>query len=283
MNATAAPALPGAEGTQRGGADVAGLVPSKTSANCALNQLVISFSEECKADRRVNRLKKSVWASGHLHGLSENGFRPAVPWFLTLTYVGVNDWLPDHISHAIKTYRNWCQSIGVPCRYTWVAELQSRGAVHYHLLCWLPVGVRMPHWDRPTRTKLGRSRPAAWPHGMTNTDIAKSGVGYLMKYLSKLGTLTKFPKGLRLYGIGGLTQQGRGVRSWLNLPEWAKRTYGVGELVRRSGGFVVRATGEILEPAYKVSIMPFGLVVQAIRDLPERFHSGAYSTFPRVA
>lgn len=281
MNATAAPACRGAAGTPKGGAGVAGLVPSKTSRNSILDAVVISFSDEAKALRRVKRLKKSVWASGHLHGLSESGFRPSVAWFVTLTYVGVNDWQPDHMSQAVQGFRDWCKSRCIPCRYTWVAELQSRGAVHYHLLAWLPIGVRMPKWDKSTLTMRNKTRGCFWPHGMTNTEVAKSGVGYLMKYLSKLGELTKFPKGIRLYGIGGLTQPGKQVRSWLNLPEWAKRTYGVGELVRRTGGIVVRATGEILEPAFKVSIMSFGLVVQAIRELPPRFHDGAYSTFPR--
>lgn len=282
MSAKAAPALSAGAASQQSGAVLAGLVPSKTTAHCALNLKVISFSEEAKADRRVNRLKKSVWASGHLHGLAEHGFRPSVPWFVTLTYVGENDWRAEHMSQAIKTFRDWCRQVNVPCRYTWVAELQSRGAVHYHLLCWLPINIRMPHWDRSTKTRRGTVRDAAWPHGMTNTEIARSGVGYLMKYLSKLGCMTKFPRGLRLYGIGGLNADGRNTRAWLNLPEWTKRSFGVGELVRRAGGLVVRATGEILESAFKVSIMPFGLVVHPIRPIPDRWHDGAYSTFPRL-
>lgn len=172
----------------------------------------------------------------HLHGVADRGHRPPVCWFVTLTYVGVHDWKADHISKALQVYRNWCQAKRVACRYTWVAELQGRGAVHYHLLIWLPVGVRMPHWDKPTRKTHGRTRPAFWPHGMTNTDVAKAGVGYLMKYLSKLGELTRFPKGLRLYGIGGLTHQARSVRSWLNLPEWVKASYGVGDVKRVASG-----------------------------------------------
>ena len=28
-------------------------------------------------------------------------------------------------------------------------ELQNRGAVHYHLLAWLPRDLKMPHWDKP--------------------------------------------------------------------------------------------------------------------------------------
>lgn len=150
------------------------------------------------------------------------------------------------------------------------------------MLCWLPKGLKMPQWDRPYRLAFGKLKPAFWGHGMTNTQIALSGVGYLMKYLSKLGELTKFPKGLRLYGIGGLTQQGRSVRSWFNLPEWVKRSHGVDEIIRLPRGFLVRATGEILEPAFQVLRVPFGIVLRALRELPARFHDGCYSTFPRA-
>lgn len=261
-------------GVSAGGA---GLVPSKTTL-----KTVVSFSPSVVAERRIKRLKKSVWASGHLHGIANAGFRAPVCWFVTLTYRGVNDWSKEHMSKAVQGYRNWCNSRGYPCRYTWVAELQGRGAVHYHLLAWLPRGVRMPRWDRRTVTPTGRRMACWWPHGMTNTQPAKAGVGYLMKYLSKLGELTRFPKGLRLYGIGGLNAEARAVRSWYNLPEWAKRSYGVGELKRHAAGLLVRLTGEILEPAFRMCLVPSGAVLQALRELPERFHDGAYSSFPRA-
>lgn len=254
---------PGVAGAVSG---AGGLVPSKTNRFC------VSFAPNIVAERRISRLKKSVWASGHLHGLAENGFRPSVCWFVTLTYRGVHDWQAQHITKAVEGFRHWCQRNGHQCRYTWVAELQGRGAVHYHLLAWLPPGVSMPHWDKPK----GR-RAAFWPHGMSNTEKARSGVGYLMKYLSKLGEFHRFPKGLRLYGIGGLNDTGRKVRAWFNLPEWAKNGFGVGELVRKAGRLLVSATGEILAPAYEVSRMPAGMVLRQLRPLPERFHDGAYS------
>ena len=245
----------------------AGLVSSKTSGN------LISFAPSVVAERRVKRLKKSVWASGHLHALADVGFRAPQCWFVTLTYRPGIEWAARHISEAIRAFRTWCKRIGVPCRYTWVAELQQRGAVHYHMLVWLPQGRRMPQWDRT----YGR-RSCFWPHGMSNTQKALAGVGYLMKYLSKLGELTRFPKGLRLYGIGGLDADSRQVRSWLNLPEWAKAEYGVGELCRKAGKLVVRVTGEVLPPAYSRKIIPFGIIVTALREFREKFHSGPYSS-----
>ena len=124
----------------------------------------------------------------------------------------------------------------------------------------------MPFWD------VARGRRASfWPHGMTNTEQARSGVGYLMKYLSKLGELTIFPKGLRLYGIGGLDKDGRACRAWYNLPQWAKAAYGVGDIARKAVGLVVRASGEVLAPVWRVSRMPGGLSLQHLRHVPPRF------------
>lgn len=275
----ARPSLP-----REAGLGGAGLVSSKTTAesfSVSSRVHTINLSAPSCAERRVKRLKRSVWASGHLHGIAAKGSRPPACWFVTLTYKGVSDWRANHVGNALKTFRNWCHSLKVPCRYTWVGELQQRGAVHYHLLVWLPKGLRMPKWDVATK-KRGGWRDAFWPHGMTNTQVAKSGVGYLMKYLSKLGELTIFPKGIRLYGIGGLDPQARAVRTWFNLPEWAKRDHGVGDLMRKKLGLIVRATGEILEPAFSCSIAGGCLAIKQLRELPERFHDGVYSTFPRV-
>ena len=274
--------VPGAEG--------AGLVSSKTSplenkSTSPLQRengpLQIDFGKENVARRRVKRLKRGVWLGGKLHGLAENGHRPPVCHFVTLTYVGTDDWRADHISAATEQYRRHCAALGVACRYLWVAELQKRGAVHYHLLCWLPNGIRMPYWDRAHKRPSGRIAGPFWSHGMSNTQVSKSGVGYLMKYLSKLGDLTVFPPHLRLHGCGGLTLQARQVRAWHNLPEWAKNEHGVGDLRRQGSRLIVVETGEILEPMYSVRHVPGAIILTLLRDLPERRHDGAYSTWPR--
>ena len=248
-----------------------GLVPSKTSP------LEILFDKAVTRKKRVKRLRRSVWAAGHLHGLADHGRRPPVAWMVTLTYVGVDDWRADHISAASEQYRRHCARLRVPCRYLWVAELQKRGAVHYHLIAWLPKGVRMPHWDRETVSPAGRPVRAFWGHGMTNVEEARTGVGYLMKYLSKIGDAAVFPPHLRLYGVGGLTSQARMVRGWYNLPEWAKRDHGVGDLKRLGSSLVVIETGEILPPMYLRKFIPGGIILEPLREISERFHDGAYS------
>ena len=270
------------------GGEAAGLVSLQTSPLFNKSSLPlqregdtfeVSFDKVQRAGKRVKRLRRNVWAAGHLHGMADKGSRPPVAWFVTLTYVGVDDWCADHMSSATEQFRRHCARMGVPCRYIWVAELQKRGAVHYHMLAWLPKGVLMPHWDKAFTSSSGRSVGPFWSHGMTNTQVAKSGVGYLMKYLSKLGELTVFPPRLRLYGCGGLTAQARGVRCWYNLPEWAKRGHGVGELKRQGSRLVVLETGEILPPMYAVKGVPGGMVLTLLRPMPERWHDGAYSTW----
>jgi len=117
---------------------------------------------------------------------------------------------------------------------------------------------------------------------MTNTQVAKAGVGYLMKYLSKLGEFTVFPEGLRLYGIGGLDALARSVRTWYNLPEWAKNTFGVGDLKRCGSYLVDLATGELLPAMFRREFIPSGIRLHLLRPYPKRIHDGAYSTFPRA-
>lgn len=246
----------------------------------------ITFSKPQQAEKRVKGLKRAVWASGHLHGIAKKGHRPLQPWFVTLTYAQANAWQPNHVKKAVDKFRKWCHRKGYSAKYTWVSEIQPKrlertgeAVVHYHMLIWLPIGAQMPHWDAPEITPSGRERKAFWSHGMTNTQKAKAGVGYLMKYLSKLGELTVFPEGLRLYGIGGLDEAARAVRGWYNLPEWVKRTYGVGDVKRMGSHLVDVETGELLPPMFSSQFMPGGIRLTCLREYPERWHSGAYSTF----
>jgi hypothetical protein len=268
-------------------AEGAGLVTSKTSHNFQVKQsgeeFLINLDRGACRERRVKRMKRSVHVAGTLHSLPRRGFRPEVPWFITLTYAQADAWEPKHISKALERYDRWCRKHGVPNRNVWVAEIQQQRAsntgkhvVHYHLMVWLPYGVSMPKWDEP----CGR-RHAFWSHGMTNRQVAKSGVGYLMKYLGKMGEFTDFPKGLRLCGTGGHDGDERAIRSWTNLPEWVKCAFGVGDVVRKHGRLVVQATGEVLSSPYTVLLLPGAIVLYAVGPIPERRHVGPYSTFPR--
>lgn len=252
------------------GGEAAGLVSSKTSGPSFLD---VGFSQKLVMERRVKRLRRQVWAGGHLQRFgAPNGVRENV-WFVTLTYRGVHDWQPRHISKCLKAARRWCHLRGVPFRYLWVAELQQRGALHYHLAIWLPKRLQLPMFDKQ----------GWWPHGMTQRVIAKNAVGYLMKYLSKISPFHQFPKGVRLYGLGGLTQQARSICSWLNLPSWCKQRFGVGELQTMAGCRVVRATGEILEAMYRRVFHPSGMRLYPNGPLPARWSDGPYSSIDCAA
>lgn len=275
--------------------EAAGLVSFKTSPienNSKPEQALvasISFAPQIVAAKRVKRLKQSVWAAGHLQSLPRPGHRSMVPWFVTLTYAKAGVWKPNHIAEATEAYRRYCKRKNLPCVYLFVAEIQTKRAertghhvVHYHLLCWLPPGRRMPQWDRATRSS-GREVPPFWSHGDTNTQPARAGVGYLMKYLSKLGELTIFPKGLRMYGMGGLTPDARAIRQWQNLPQWVKNDHGVGDCKRFGRSIVVLASGEILEPMWRRSFTPGGMDLIQLRPMPPKIYDhGPWSTWPRA-
>ena len=112
-SASAQPGCLPASGQAPGGA-AAGLVPYKTSGP---DFLAVSFEPEIVQERRVRRLRRQVWAAGHLHRFAcPNGFRENV-WFVTLTYRGVDDWRPGHISRCFKAIRKWCKKQGVSFRY----------------------------------------------------------------------------------------------------------------------------------------------------------------------
>lgn len=256
-----------------GGVD-AGLVPFKTSGEAGFfhpDDLCISFDEKRVRETRVKSLRKNVWSAGKLleQQTRSGKFRC---WFVTLTYRGVDDWRPRHLSDAIRAFRHWCKQRGCKPQYTWVAELQQRGAVHYHLAIWLPAHLSCPMWDRATKTLA-----PFWPHGMTNRAIARNAVGYLMKYMSKVGAYHVYPKGCRIYGAGGLESENRSIRTWLNLPTWVKQLHGVGEVTRRQGRLLVRETGEILQTPYRVLRGVGCMLLRAVRPVPGRWVDGPYS------
>lgn len=287
----------GADGgscTREAGADsgeAVGLVKYKTSPTQTTSfdhshwentQHLIMFDKVEQRRKRIKSLKKSVYMAGELHKLGQDGFRQPQAWFVTLTYAIDGAWQPDHISDATDAYRGWCKRRGVECKYVWVGELTNRGRVHYHLIAWLPHGVRMTFWDRPRRVK-GKKTSAFWPHGMSQTEQSRKGVAYLMKYLSKMGEFHDFPQGMRLHGLGGLTRQARSIKAWTNLPQWVKHDHGVGDIKRLCRGFLDLTTGELLPPMYRRCFVPGGLLITQLRSMPDKlFDHGPFSSWGAV-
>lgn len=248
------------------GAAGPGLVPSGTTHSQPLFSVKFSDREASQA-RRMARMRKSLWGAAHC-------FRAALgrsyrAWFVTLTYRDPLGWEPGHVRAFLTRMRAWCAARRLTLHYVWVAELQTRGAMHYHVVLWLPLPFRCP---KPDVTGM-------WAHGMTQTELGIAPVPYLMKYCSKGSASTHaVPKGARIFGVGGLPGDGRLIVSWLNLPGWAQALHGVGEVARKSVGLVVRASGEVLQSPYVCVPVHGGVSLFRMGPVVARWFDGPYSS-----
>lgn len=203
-------------------------------------------------ETRLNRLRRSTITAARLHqeAVTQGGFRGR--WaFLTLTYREVGDWSPKHVSELLGHVRKWFTRRLVRCGYVWVAELQKRGAMHYHLLIWLPKGLTLPKPDKQ----------GWWPHGWTKIEWARNPVGYMAKYASKGDSGANFPKGARLYGSGGLTGGYLLESRYWKRPCWLREISVIEQPIcrRHGGGWLDRGTGEIFHSPWGV-LFEFGQI-----------------------
>ena len=196
---------------------------------------------------RLKRLKKNVITSARYHQHEVKDLRKMKSVMVTLTYRDDVDWSAKHISNYLTSVRNWFSRKGHIFRYVWVYELTKRGRPHYHVLAWLPKGLCMPKADKR----------GWWSHGMTRTEWAKNAVGYIAKYASKGNGDQVIPKGVRLYGVGGLNERSRLFRAWWNLPTGVRRWGFPSDRWRRApgGGWCCRRTGELRPSLWSVVII----------------------------
>lgn len=215
---------------------------------------------------RLQRLRRRVrWAASSFVAEHQSGHRPN-PWMVTLTYREIDDWRPDHISTFTDRVRKYLKrKFQAKMRYVWVAELQKRGAVHYHFLVWMPPGASFPMPDKQ----------GWWPHGSTWRARAKRPVGYVTKYVSKCADFGhEMPKALRLYGIGGMNASDLRWFRYLRLPEWLRQSTAPGHQCTpmQGGGWVSRRTGEMFFSPFVVESIEFvpglGRVVNITRRNP---------------
>jgi hypothetical protein len=176
---------------------------------------------------RIARLRRTIGAAARCHEAVK--VEDANTVMVTLTYRGTNaDWQPGHIRDFLKIVRKHLARRGLDCRYVWVAELQKRGVIHYHVVLWLPPGVHLPMPDQC----------GWWPHGFSRIEVARKAVPYLMHYLKKCNDALRgsLPEGARCHGRGGLGEQFREVLRWLALPAFIKARASVSERWRRAVG-----------------------------------------------
>jgi hypothetical protein len=225
-----------------------GLVTDSTSG-----PFVSSKAEPVQVDTRLNRFRRmryNVIASANMtHAdVTRGGFRTDVV-FITLTYRTIDQPEPRHISDFLKHCRRHMQRRQQRLRYVWVAELQERGVLHYHVIVWMPKGYKLPKPDNS----------GWWPYGMSNIKLARAPVGYLAQYAGKLkgkavdGGMC-IPSGFRLYGVGGMDAEDRLKRAWANLPGWLRERVLPQERCKRiaGGGFYSRLLHEFWPSPFKI-------------------------------
>lgn len=201
---------------------------SVTAAAVAVREAVDGFVPDPKTSR-LARLRMCVGAAARAVEALKVKVEQVRTIMVTLTYRGTNaDWEPRHVSDFLKRCRAWAARVDIPFRYVWVAELQKRGVIHYHVAIWAPPGVHFPKPDEA----------GWWPHGMTRIETARHAVAYLMKYLTKGNEATQggFPKGARVHGRGGLGGQFRAVIRWLSLPAFIQARASVDDRWQRVKG-----------------------------------------------
>lgn len=109
---------------------------------------------------------------------------------LTLTYKPGQSWQPNDIRDFMSSLK---RLLGARLYgYAWVAELQARGAMHYHVICYVRRGTLIP---RPDTSGM-------WSHGLTKIETAKSPY-YVLKYTGKEAQkdYSKFPPGARSFAV----------------------------------------------------------------------------------
>ncbi len=144
-------------------------------------------------------------------------YAPSSPFrvaLITLTYKPGIEWAAEHIATLVNLYRQFFARRKLKCHYVWTVELQGNGKPHYHIVMWMPKGVKPPKPDKADW----------WPHGHTQAIYAISPVGYIAKYASKSEGKSghHLPKKARLWGYGGLKMVERSGVAYAMAPTWLK-------------------------------------------------------------
>lgn len=237
--------VPALAGARAGGA---GLDPSETSVRDSST----GFYVDARA-MKVKRARYATLSAARLHKLEVPTWAAT---FVGLTYRPGCNYAPLHITHMVKCVRAWCEAHGIACRYIWVAEMQKRGVIHYHMLVFHPRRLQFPKPDKQ----------GWWPHGSTNRSTGiKHAVAYMAKYMSK-GDAASFPLGARTYGCGGLQGSAKLEMRWWKLPKWVREQVEPDDRAKRvKGGFLNRASGEIILSPWEVRFMG-GLIFVSRKD-----------------
>jgi hypothetical protein len=182
---------------------------------------------------RLGRMKTRIfdWAQKVDEWRQSNPSRMVL---ITLTYKKKSDYRPGHIGDYL---RNLKKRLGKNLyAFGWVAELQARGAVHYHLVLVVKHGTDIPKPDKK----------GYWVHGMSKIETARTAF-YLATYTGKKyqKDLSKYPKSCRLYATSIRSSMGK-IRSENEVFQYKKVSIRTseGNPVWEFGGVAVGENGE---------------------------------------
>lgn len=204
-------------------------------------------------DYRLHRMKTSILTASRLHTdhYSSSGFRSQVV-MLTLTYRPSVEWRANHVSKFLNVIRSHLSRRKMSFSYVYVAELTKAGRVHFHVCLWLPYSFKLPKPDKA----------GWWPHGLTKVERVRCSPAYLAKYASKAhkqanGIAVRiFPRGLRLYAVGGLHKSVRPEYKYWRLPKWLREKLTITPsdacILKVQGGYMDLTTGEIHSTPWSV-------------------------------
>lgn len=257
-------ATPPRERSERAGVASTGFTPNKNNrhgageptASTAMASDRVRVNPQARRCRRMSRTVDNAMRLAETRLAHRGGFRFRRV-FVSLTYKTVDGWKPEHVTAYLKTAREWARRKGFGLPYVWVAELQERGALHYHVAFWLPISARIPTADAS----------GWWPHGRTNMRTIKGGASgvtaYMSKYLSKTtpSQSLRYPKGARMHGNGGLTAENKRELRYRLAPTWVRDALGTWADIRKAvGGWCDRLTGEFLASPWRVVVDGAGMV-----------------------
>lgn len=153
---------------------------------------------------------------------------------VTLTYCDANQLATKHISAFLDRLRKALRRQGHTLPYAWV--LERAGQFHYHLILWLPRSYKLDF------AKLSKW----WLWGSSWAECCRSVTGW-GRYMAKFDNTSILPKGAKLFGYGGLDEDGKTAVARAGMPRWLQLLLPPSRRAFRcpGGGWADGLTGEM--------------------------------------
>jgi hypothetical protein len=170
-------------------------------------------------------------------------FLPVRVYEIGLNYKPGETWKQHDISDYLKNMQNYTGRENV-VGYSWVAEMQKRMEVHYHLeIITVEACRKIPFPDKKGHWKNG---------GSERDEVSCINIGYLTTdYMQKKEQKSNYPKGIRVYSAWLNDRYFDAVDFWalrsVSYPDWLVNNINNSGLINpvikraKGGGFVVKA------------------------------------------